>query len=158
MLAPFALGAAAANLAGPRLRSFERVILEAEHVIAAIFATLAGALLLVPDATAGWALVGGITAYRLLLKPGLARLAPHPDGAPSGDEAAAARTASAKISLTLARQSPLALALGVALAASDFSQASRLLLGVVVLAGALSETLLLALARPSRATVAEPPL
>ncbi len=154
MLAPFALGAVVANLAGARLRSFERVVLEAEHVIAAVFATVAGALLLLPDAPAGWGLAGGVTVFRLLLKPRLARCAPWDDRAslPGRRDRRRERALSAP---TLMRQSPLALALGVALAASEYSTASRLLLGVLVVAGVLSEAALLTLFRQVRATSPE---
>lgn len=143
LLAPFLLGVMGSNLAGVRLRRFERVILEAEHVVAAMFATLAGAALSPALGLAGAALCGGILAIRALFKPPLAVMA-RASSAATGAPAARVRPRSG---VGLVRQSPIALALGVAIVSFEPSQMSRLLLGVIVVVGLASEALSLVLDR-----------
>jgi len=137
MLAPFALGAASANLVGVRLRAFERVILEAEHVVAAIFATLAGALLLTPAGLNGYALAGAVLVWRVGAKPMLAWLAPRSemDAQQATPQPAGRTRLRYREGFCLIRQSPIAIVLGVALVVADPSDTARLLLGVVVLVG-----------------------
>ncbi len=121
-----ATGAVMANLAGKELRSFERVILKAEHAVAAIFAILAGALL---DPAIGWGglgLAAVIAGLRLLVKPVSLRV--------SG----VTREAGG-LSWAVVRQSPLAVALAVSVAVGTGSDAAAGLLTVVVVAGLLAE-------------------
>jgi len=141
-------GAVMTNLAGKELRSFERVILKAEHAVAAVFAMLAGALL---DPMIGWGGLGIaalIAGMRLLVKPVALRA--------SGVR----REGGGALSWAVVRQSPLAIALGVSVVIGVSEAAPAKLLTVLVVAGVLAELTPLAatwaLRRAPMATPVEP--
>ncbi|RMH23543.1 MAG: hypothetical protein D6693_11305, partial [Planctomycetota bacterium] len=64
LLASMMAGVVIANLAGAELRKFERVILEAEHVVAVLYAIVAGALLDLNVSSGYLALAGAIIGLR----------------------------------------------------------------------------------------------
>ncbi len=120
-------GAVIGNLAGTELRSFERLILKAEHAAAVTFAILAGVLL---DPAIGWRgvmLAAVIAGARAAIKPAALR-------AGAGREMALGT-----LGLAAVRQSPLAVALAVSLVMSSPDDTARKLLTVIVLAGLLSQ-------------------
>jgi hypothetical protein len=120
-------GAVMSNLAGTALRSFERTILKAEHASAVVFTILAGVLL---DPAIGWggaALAALIAALRVAIKPVALRA-----GAGGGAELGT-------LALASVRQSPIAVALGVALVVSTQDPTAQRLLTVLVLAGLLAQ-------------------
>jgi len=120
-------GVVMANLAGAELRSFERVILRAEHAVAAVFALLAGVLL---DPAIGWAglgLAALLAGGRLLIKPLILRAA------------GATPEAAGVLGWAVVRQSPLAVALAVSVLIVSTSIFTQRLLTVIVLAGVLAE-------------------
>ncbi len=122
-----------ANLAGQRLRDFERFILKAEHSVALIFFLLAGVLL---EPLIGWwgiILVIALLVIRLNVKPLVMSktLAIHSDELPLRSALYTAST----------RQSPIAIAIGVGLVLSESSMFHRQLLSIIVLTGVCSEML-----------------
>jgi hypothetical protein len=120
-------GAVMSNLAGTELRSFERMILKAEHAAAVIFAILAGVLL---DPAIGWrgaVLAALIAGARVVIKPAVLR-------AGTGESIKLGTLAFAAV-----RQSPLAVALAVSLVVSTLDETSRQLLTVIVLAGLIAQ-------------------
>jgi len=120
-------GVVMANLDGGELRAFERVILRAEHAVAAVFALLAGVLL---DPAIGWpglGLAALIAGARLLIKPLVMRAG------------GATPEAAGVLGWAVVRQSPLAVALAVSVLAVSTSIVSQRLLTVIVLAGVLAE-------------------
>ena len=119
-------GAVMANLAGHEMRTFEMVILRAEHVVAAVFAMLAGVML---DPMVGWSGVGlaaVLAGTRLMVKRWVLR-------------AGGAERGSGALAWAVVRQSPLAVALGVGVAVLVGDAGSQRLLTVVVLAGVMAE-------------------
>lgn len=116
-------GAVMANLAGHEMREFGRVILRAEHVVAAVFAILAGALL---DPNIGWRGIGlaaVIAGARLVVKPIVFRRGRAPGA----------------LGWAVVRQSPLAVALAVGVVVLVGEGWTQRLLTVVVLAGVLAQ-------------------
>ncbi|MEO1130799.1 MAG: hypothetical protein AAFX05_13990, partial [Planctomycetota bacterium] len=144
------VGMVIANLPGGDLRRFEQFILRAEHVVAAVFAMLAGVLLSPRIGMPGVALALAIAAARMLLKPTLLRFILTRGGEEHG------ATDSALL-IGPVRQSPLALAMGVTAYLLEPSVLSARLLTVIVLAGVVSDCIPLAagLLR-KRATHTEP--
>ena len=120
-------GVVMANLDGGELRAFERVILRAEHAVAAVFSLLAGVLL---DPEIGWSglgLAALIAGARLVVKPVVMRAG------------GATPEAAGVLGWAVVRQSPLAVALAVSVLAVSTSIVSQRLLTVIVLAGVLAE-------------------
>jgi len=141
-----ATGAVMTNLAGNELRSFERVILKAEHAVAAVFAMLAGALL---DPAIGWGglgLAALLAGLRLIVKPFALRAG------------GVRREGAGALSWAVVRQSPLAVALGVSVVVSVGDAAPAKLLTVIVLAGVLAELTPLAAAWALRGAPMETPV
>ena len=129
LLAALLAGVVIANLAGPELRKFERFILEAEHVVAVLYAVVAGVLLDVGIGLPGLTLLIALVALRLTLKPLLwTRLLPTE----SESNARLAR-------LAPIRQSPLALMLGIELVLDDVSPLAPRLLMVIALVGIMCD-------------------
>ncbi len=135
-------GVVIANLAGRELRLFERFILEAEHVVAVIFALLAGVILDPAIGIWGLLLALAIAGLRLLIKPPIFRLATRNAVLPKALAAQFVRDPrQARLQVAAVRQAPLAIAMGVGLYLASPSDFSRRLLAVVIVAGFVSELL-----------------
>lgn len=134
-------GVVLANISTKQTLSFERFILKAEHTVATLFALVAGVLLDPHIGVAGVAVAFAIAAARIALKPTVVRRAMGNDL-----ERAARRTPTL---LGPARQSPLALAIAVALLLENPSPLLARVLAIVALAGILSDLAVYALSRPS---------
>lgn len=125
MLAGIVIG----NLAGRELRRFERFILEAEHVVAVLFAIVAGVLMDAAIGVIGLALFVALAVARCVLKPTVVSVALHlTQPALNPDERRLAR-------LGPIRQSPLALMLGVGLVLTDPSPLNQHTLTVLAAVG-----------------------
>jgi Kef-type K+ transport system membrane component KefB len=142
IFAAMLVGVVVANMQGVDLRQFERFILKAEHVIAAMFALLAGVLLDVRIGAPEIALALAIAAARLLFKPAHFRWwARRSDAQTPGVEAAPLPSDSA-LYVGPVRQSPLAVALAVSFVLmEDRSALSTRLLTIIAIAGFLSDLL-----------------
>lgn len=148
-------GATLANLRSTQASAdtavFGRFILQAEHVVATLFALLAGVLLDPRLTLVGLSVAGALVLARLLTKPALYAIlsteAPSDADAPSH---AAARRAPL-------RQSPVAMALAVSLFILAPEPASQRLLAIVVLVGLASDILAtIAIRRASGGTPTAP--
>lgn len=117
------------SAANPAL--FGRFILQAEHVVATIFALLAGVLLDPRVLASGLIVAGAIVLTRAALKPGVLAVVDRPPDAETG----AARTAR----VAAIRQSPVAVALAVSMFILAPADDARRLLTVVVLVGFLCD-------------------
>ena len=133
LLGSMMVGVVVANLAGPRLRDFERFIMGAEHAVALMFFLLAGVLL---DPTIGpWGtiLVIMLVVVRLAVKPlAMARSV----AAYAGELPLRSALYAAPV-----RQSPVAIAIAVGLVLSEASMFNRRLLTIIALVGLFSELL-----------------
>jgi Kef-type K+ transport system membrane component KefB len=131
LLGSMLVGLVASNLAGPRVRDFERFILGAEHTVALMFFLLAGVLLEPTIGLWGAALALLLVALRLMLKPLVMSysLAIHADELP---------LRSALYAATI-RQSPVAIAIAVGVVLAEASMFNRQILTIVVLSGLISE-------------------
>lgn len=130
-------GVVIANLTTPDMLQFERFILKAEHTVAMLFAMLAGVLLDPAIGVHGLALALLVGGGRLVVKPLVFRLS-----ARTGDDALArALPARSPLYTGPARQSPLAVAIGVAFVLAEPSDFSRKLLALIVLGGIVSALL-----------------
>lgn len=127
------VGVVVANLAGRRLRDFERFILGAEHAVALVFFVLAGVLMEPAIGPWGAVMVMALVGVRLIVKPlAMSRtLAAHAAELP---QRSALYTAPV-------RQSPIAIAIAVGLVLSEASAFNQRLLTIVVLTGLCSELL-----------------
>lgn len=135
-------GVVLANISNRQTLSFERFILRAEHTVATLFALVAGVLLDPNIGLGGVALACAVAGARVLVKPALARRALRA-GLPQG-------AAHAPTMIGPARQSPVALAIAVALLLEAPSPLLARTLAIVVLAGVLSDIAAYALSRPRR--------
>jgi len=140
MLASALAGIVIANLAGAALRRFERFIIQAEHVVAALFAILAGMLMDIHIGLVGAVMAAVIAAARWIIKAPVFRF-----GARSGRTADNVDYVSrgelpqeSPLYYAPIRQAPMAIALGVALVITEASSFSKQLLCVVALTGVLS--------------------
>lgn len=106
---------------------FGRFILQAEHVVATIFALLAGVLLDPRVFLPGAAVVATIVLVRILTKPAVFAMI-NPSSATDRDSSWLARTATI-------RQSPVAVALAVSLVVLASVEDAQRLLTIVVLVG-----------------------
>jgi len=146
-------GAILANISGSELERFERFILQAEHVVAALFALLAGVLIDPAIGVGGAALALALVASRFLLKPLVLRLGAA-DASTDDPPADQSGRPSTLLSIASVRQGPVAIALGVGLVLAEPSVFHQRLLAVVVLAGLLCEGLPIALSvRAARASM-----
>ena len=132
-------GATLANLrahqASAETAVFGRFILQAEHVVATLFALLAGVLLDPRLPLAALGVAGVVFLARALTKPTLyaALTAEIPSDADSRSRSAARRAP--------IRQSPVAMALAVSLFILSPDPASQRLLTIVVIVGVVSDLL-----------------
>ncbi|MEC9373532.1 MAG: cation:proton antiporter [Planctomycetota bacterium] len=156
LFASMLAGVVLANIAGDDILGFGRFVLQAEHVVALMFALLAGVL--IDPAIGAWGvlLALAIAGARFVIKPlllrgfiesgtqkGAAEIT-APTESPAGPESQPAKLSSAAatlLSIAPVRQGPLAIALGVGLVLAEPSAFNRKLLTVVLLAGLLSEAL-----------------
>jgi hypothetical protein len=127
------VGVLVANLAGQRLREFERFIFGAEHITGILFAILAGALL---DPRIEWwgvAVVALMVVFRQVIKVPIMRFAlrDHQPELP----------VDSPLFMAPIRQSILGIALGVAFVMSEISPYRRQLLATVVFVGLICEIL-----------------
>ncbi len=131
LLGSMLAGIVIANLAGPRLRAFERFILGAEHTVALMFSLLAGVLLEPAVGLWGVWLVTALLLIRLAVKPyAMSRgLSAHAHELPPRSVLYAAPI----------RQSPVAIAIAVGFVISEASMFNRRLLTVIVLVGLAGE-------------------
>lgn len=132
-------GVVIANLAGDRLRGFERFILKAEHTVAVLFSVLAGILL---DERIGWgglAIVAAIVLARLAIKPALAAAVLRSTRAEDDRRGLPPLPRASAIYLGAARQSPLIAAMAVGLVLTEPSIYHQRLLAIVVFAGMICE-------------------
>lgn len=133
-------GVALANLGGASLRRFERFLLRAEHVVAVVLSLLAGILMDPRIGAVGVGAAVGLTAIRLIIKPGTLALAWRlaNERAPRAKRLTALHFASVRIS-------PVAVALCVDAALVAPSVMAERVLTVVVLMGLMCEMAPLAL-------------
>jgi len=124
-------GVVVANLAGPALRDFERFIAQAEQPVALMFWLLAGVLLETELGAWLWALVAALVSFRVLVKPLLMRATLR--------DAVRHLPSDSPLRAAPIRQSPIAVALAVALVLAEASAFHRMLLTLVVLVGLLSD-------------------
>lgn len=128
LLGAFLLGMVVTNMPGGSMRRMERLVMESEPAVAAIFFLLAGVLL---GGVGDWpwvlalAMVGG----RLVLKPWIASRVP----ATLWRDAASSRMQAAVV-----RQAPIAVALAVAAVMSRYAETERGVLLAVVITGMAS--------------------
>lgn len=139
-----------ANVRGLDLSRFERFIIEAEHVLASIFALLAGVLLDLRIGAWGIAAVVGVALIRLWVKPTILRSAIR-------EEIGGTLPRSSPLYSGTVRQGPLAIALAVGLVVLDPTEFHRRMLAVVVLVGLLSELLPMVLSAAHRRETDAPP-
>ncbi len=125
LFASMLTGIVIANLAGNDLRLFERFIFQAEPIVGAASAMLAGMLMEISIGRAELGLAFAIVALRMLVKPIVWRAASGPDG----------RGGRGWETVAPLRQGRLALALSVSLALVIPSEFSARILTVVVVAG-----------------------
>ena len=139
------VGIVIANMHGLDARQFERFILKAEHVVAAVFALLAGVLLNTHIGVAELAIAIAIAAARLLFKPPLFRIwARRVDREQIGSVSVSIPDDSG-LYIGPVRQSPLAIALAVGFVLLEHrSELSTRLLTIVAIAGVLSDLIPLA--------------
>jgi hypothetical protein len=135
LLAAMAAGLVLTNLPSEHLDRFSRFILRAEHAVAVFFALLAGVLL--SPALHPWAflLIAGLLVIRLVAKPTLTRVALRSER--FGEDAPLPERST--LFTATARQSPIAMAMGVALVVDEWSEFHAQLLFLVLLTGLLSE-------------------
>jgi Kef-type K+ transport system membrane component KefB len=107
---------------------FGRFILQAEHVVATIFALLAGVLLDPRVLLPGAAIVAALVLVRMLIKPAVFVMVDSSNNADGDSTRLLARTASI-------RQSPVAVALAVSLVVLASVEDAQRLLTIVVLVG-----------------------
>jgi hypothetical protein len=140
ILAAMLTGVIVANLPGWHTSVFQRFIVQAEHVVAAIFALLAGVLMDPELSGRALALVGVLVLARILIKPLVLRGALR--GEARGDEAGAL-PASSPLYLGPIRQHALAPALVVSVWLFRQDLVTRQVLAVVLLTGLVCELLVL---------------
>jgi hypothetical protein len=142
-------GATVANLGGADLRAFERFVLKTEHIVAALFAVLAGTLITLDP---GWWLIGtavAIAAARLALKPALQWSLVRMAARRRGSEAAAEVPARSPLYLLPARQAPIAMVIGVSAWIASPTELSVLLVTMFAISGVAADLMVLALTRPT---------
>lgn len=135
LFAAMLTGVVLTNLPSEHLDRFQRFILRAEHAVAVFFALLAGLLinpLLHPYAVL---LAVAIAVFRWLGKPAAAKLGLRRERLGEPPELPPKST----LYVAAARQSPIAMAMAVALVADEWSEFHRQMLAVVLLIGLLSE-------------------
>lgn len=135
MLATLICGVFIANTGGKDARAYERFILKSEHLIAALFAVIAGVSLSPAIGVGGMLLACSIACVRIAIKPIIAHAAHRADG----HDDALERSARTGLALGVIRPSSLALALVLGLAIAKPSAFHDQLIGVVALAGLLCE-------------------
>jgi hypothetical protein len=133
-------GVALANLGGAPLRRFERFLLRAEHVVAVVLSLLAGILIDPKVGAVGVGAAVGLTAIRLIVKPGSLALAWRL----SNERAPRAKRLTA-LHFASVRLSPVAVALCVDAALVAPSVMAERVLTIVVLMGLMCEMAPLAL-------------
>lgn len=134
------VGIAIANMQGVDVRQFERFILKAEHVVAAMFALLAGVLLNTRIGVPELAIAMSIAAARLLFKPPLFRMWARRVDREQIGSASVGIPADSGLYIGPVRQSPLAIALAVGFVLLEQrSELSTRLLTIVAIAGILSD-------------------
>jgi len=135
-------GVVVANLAGSELRLFERFILQAEHVVAVLFALLAGVLIDPAIGVWGALLALAIAGLRMLIKPPIFRVCTRNAVLPKALASQLGReTRQSRLEVAPVRQAPLAIAMAVGLYLASPSEFSRRLLTIVIVAGFVSELL-----------------
>ncbi|MEQ9617400.1 MAG: hypothetical protein RLN60_05130 [Phycisphaerales bacterium] len=137
LFASMLTGVVIANLAGNDLRLFERFILQAEPIVGAVFALIAGLLLELRIGAVEIGFAMGIVALRALAKPMLWSAFGREPGTGS----------KGWVSIAPIRQGRLAIALGVSLFLVVPSDLTERLLTVIVLAGLICDLLTLAILR-----------
>ncbi len=150
LFAAMLAGVVVTNLAGRELRRFERFILQAEHVVAVIFAIVAGVLMDVALGPATLGLLAAITIFRIIVKPTLAPDSLSPDS-PTQRSRKIAR-------LGAVRQPPLALVLGVGLVLTDPSPVNQQALTVLAAAGLFCDLYAVLRARAVKIETPEEPV
>ncbi len=142
LLASMIVGAVLVNLAGEPLRSFQRFIMEAEHVVAVVFSLIAGAMLTTRIELAAVILAIGLVAARLITKPVIFRIGAGAAGGSEGGDGGvdvSALPSNSPLFAAPIRQSPVALA--IAVSAVIVTPEAAPLLTIVVIVGVLSEAL-----------------
>jgi hypothetical protein len=139
------------NISGSELERFERFILKAEHVVAALFALLAGVLIDPAIGLVGAAIGIAVAAFRLIVKPAILRVGAS-DAWKAVEERPTVEAArpSTLLSIAPVRQGPVAIALGVGLVLAEPSVFNQRLLAIIVLGGVLCEGLPILLALRAR--------
>jgi len=137
LFAAMLTGVVIANIATGDTLAFERFILKAEHTVAVLFAMLAGVLIDPAIGAHGLAMALLVGGARLICKPVVFRVSARAGG---GDDARALPSRS-PLYTGPARQSPLAVAIGVAFVLAEPSDFSRRLLAVIVVGGIVSALL-----------------
>ncbi|MGA1266256.1 MAG: hypothetical protein ACO32J_03635 [Phycisphaerales bacterium] len=132
ILGGFLLGGVITNLRGGSMRRMERLVMESEPAVAAIFFLLAGVLLGGADGAWPWVLAACMVGIRCTLKPVVASRVP----AWLWQRPGAARMQSAVV-----RQAPIAVALAVAAAIDRYAMTERGVLTAVVISGMASTVL-----------------
>lgn len=129
LLGAFLLGAAVTNMPGGSMRRMERLVMESEPAVAAIFFLLAGVLLGGVEGPWPWVLAVALMGGRLVLKPWVASRVP----------AALWRdTTASRMQVAVIRQAPIAVALAVAAVIGRYAETERGVLLAVVITGMAS--------------------
>ena len=127
LLASMLTGIVIANLAGNEFQRFQKLIINAEHVIAVVMALLAGLFMNIDLGVGALILVGAIIVLRVAVKPAVFRAGIAAQG--NDEDVRRLRT------LGPIRQNPLAVPLAVGLVLKQPSDFNGQLLTVVVLTG-----------------------
>jgi len=147
LFAAMLTGVVIANLAGKDLRIFERFIYQAEPVVGAVFALLAGLLMKIEIGLIEIGIALGIVALRAIIKPMLFKALGRDHGTPmKGWE-----------SIAPIRQGRLAIALGVSLFLVVPSDLTARLITIIVIAGLACDLLTMAIMRASESNEQEAP-
>ncbi len=152
ILAAMLTGVIVANLPGWQTGVFQRFIVQAEHVVAAVFALLAGVLMDPILGAGGFVLIGVLVFARILVKPVILRTALA--GEARGEDGEALPRVSA-LCLGPIRQHALGPALVVSVWLFRQDLVMRQVLAIAVITGVVCEVLVLWRGAARRSAIAE---